>query len=803
VITFCIGTNLIEWHHKTVTRLLFFTYHLVLGLVLLVPRVSFGHSIRPPAAKPSHVVPPDASSQEISRLLGAQKAALQTGDPAAIEASTRSLISKLLRERAKLFLIRGKQTEPIELYRRSLKLQDSPEVRLELASILLRTGHPQEAEAEVAHVLQTEPRNASAWAVQGSALRSLGKEREAADAFSHSLEIKPEVNVAYAFGSALLANHEKEKADRIFRQIISASGNAAIWHVAAGDAYREALYLTDAVEEFKKAITLDPAIGHAQFFLGLTYLQMNEWGPSSQSFEHLRAAVRLAPHEYLSNFYLGALESTDGSDLASSDRHLQVAAHANPNSPEVWLYLGLNAGREKNTAAAKAYLRKAIDLTGTDEARNNYQIRRVYAVLGRILISEGDHVQGNALLARYKSTEQLSIGNSAQAITQSAGTDDARSALSGIAASKTSYPGMKTSEPLKALDATAGPPNSAAAPRTPEENTQLTIAEQRVGELLASSYNDLGTAEARQGEYQLALGDFQEAEHWSTPTPALLHNLGAAAFRTGDFGESARALGLFFQSEGNSARDPAQDDRSHMMLAMSLFSLGRFAEADKAFGAVPALSSQDSRAAYSWAYSLAHSGQQQHANQIADTLVQQDLPSDVMSLVCHLYMDTENYERSAACFRKAYQADPNLKLAHYQVAESLIRLDRPAEAIPELKQELALSPDNPDVRYSLAFALLQSSHKAEAIDLLKELTSSNPTHAQAQYQLGKALLEDGQTLEAVKHLEGAEQSDPSPDYIHYQLQAAYRKAGRIEDADRELRLYKDIKSRSREVTLPH
>jgi len=803
VITFCAGMNLIEWHHKIVTRLVSISSHLVLGLALLLPQVSPAHSIHPPVAKRSLAAPSDASTQEISRLLAAQKAVLQTGDPAAIERSTRSLISKLLSERAKLFLIRGRQTEPIELYYKSLKLQDSPDVRLELASTLLRTGHPQEAEAETAVVLQKDPRNASAWAVRGSAFRSLGKEKEAAEAFSHSLEIKPEVNVAYALGSALLASHEKEKADRIFRQIISASGNAAIWHVAAGDAYREALYLTDAVEEFKKAIALDPAIGHAQFFLGLTYLQMNEWGPSSQSFEHLRAAVRLAPHEYLSNFYLGALESTDGSDLASSDRHLQVAAQANPNSPEVWLYLGLNAGREKNTPAAKAYLRKAIDLTGTDEARNNYQIRRVYAVLGRILISEGDHVQGNALLARYKSTEQLSIGNSAQAIAQSAGADDARSALSGIAAPKASYPGMKTSEPLKALEATTGPANSAGAPRTPEENAQLTLAEQKVGELLASSFNDLGTAEARQGQYQLALGDFQEAEHWSIPTPALLHNLGAAAFRIGDFGESARALGLFFQSEGNAARDPAQDDRSHMMLAMSLFSSGRFAEADKAFGAIPAVTSQDSRAAYSWAYSLAHSGQQQHANQIADTLVQQDLPSDVMSLVCHLYMDTENYERSAACFRKAYQTDPNLKLAHYQVAESLIRLDRPAEAIPELKQELALSPDNPDVRYSLAFALLQNSHKSEAIDLLKDLTSSNPTHAQAQYQLGKALLEDGQTTEAVTHLEQAEQNDPSPDYIHYQLQAAYRKAGRIDDADRELRLYKEIKSRSREVTLPH
>jgi hypothetical protein len=40
------------------------------------------------------------------------------------------------------------------------------------------------------------------------------------------------------------------------------------------------------------------------------------------------------------------------------------------------------------------------------------------------------------------------------------------------------------------------------------------------------------------------------------------------------------------------------------------------------------------------------------------------------------------------------------------------------------------------------------------------------------------------------------------DYVHYQLQAAYRKESRIAEADRELELYKEIKSKSREPTVP-
>ena len=752
-----------------------------------------------PTASPA-TTPDDPSARHLATLLVAQRQALTTGDPLAVAQATRPLLGQLLQEMAKLRLVQGKTPDAVDLYRRSLQQVDSPDTHLELAATLMRTGKPQEAADETMLALNVQPKNAAAWAMRGSALRLAADEKGASDAFSRSLDLEPEVNVAYALGSSLLAQHEKEKANRVFEQIIAASGDAAIWHVAVGDAYREALYLSEAAEEFKKAIAIDPRVGHAEFFLGLTYLQMNQWGPDSRSFQHLREAVRLAPHEYVSNFYLGALESTDGSDLAASDRHLHAAADADPSSPEVWLYLGINAGRERQTAAAKTYLTKAIDLTGADEARNNYQVRRAYFALGRILIAEGNRTEGDALLAKYKRTEQQALSNSASAIAHAAG-DEARSALGSIQPVKPSFPGMKSPDAPNPNEPSAF---STPATHTPEETRNIAASEQKLDELLAAAFNDLGTAEARQGQYQPALADFQQAEMWHSPAPALLRSIGAAAFRLGNYTESARAVQLYLESEQGTAQPSSQDDRSHMMLAMSLFSLGRFADADKAFNSISAVTLQDPRAAYSWAYSLAHSGQQQHANQIADVLAKQPLPSDVMSLVCHLYMDTENYEGSVACYRRAYQADPTLRLAHYQAAESLIRLDRPADAVAELKQELALDPgkDNPDVQYSLAFALLQTSHKPEAMSILESLTAAHPTHAQAQYQLGKALLEDGKIAPSIEHLELAEQNDPAPDYIHYQLQAAYRKAGRTEDADRELRLYRDIKSRNREVTPP-
>ena len=66
--------------------------------------------------------------------------------------------------------------------------------------------------------------------------------------------------------------------------------------------------------------------------------------------------------------------------------------------------------------------------------------------------------------------------------------------------------------------------------------------------------------------------------------------------------------------------------------------------------------------------------------------------------------------------------------------------------------------------------------------------------------MGKAQLDAGQYQPAIEHLEVAARLDPNKDYIHYQLQSAYRKAGRTADADAELKIYRDIKEKKREVS---
>jgi tetratricopeptide (TPR) repeat protein len=328
------------------------------------------------------------------------------------------------------------------------------------------------------------------------------------------------------------------------------------------------------------------------------------------------------------------------------------------------------------------------------------------------------------------------------------------------------------------------------------EKQRLKVREHQLRQILGSSFNDWGTAEAREQQYAEALKHFQDAEKWYASTPGLMRNLGAAAFQQEEYSESARTLASVISVN-------PEDQRSRLMLAMSLFSLERFSEAAKNFAVINDLTMQDARTAYAWAYSLVRTNQPQQANAIADILAARDLSPDVHLLVCKLYTASENYEHAIPCFRTIAAENQEMPGIHYELGATLIRLDKPTDAIPELREELKRNPRDIDAQYDLAYALLETSHKEEALSLLRSVLILNPNYPQAHYQLGKVMLEEGKTEEATEHLEAAAKLDPDDAFVHYQLQVAYRRAGRTEDANKELQRYKDIKASKRESMALH
>jgi tetratricopeptide (TPR) repeat protein len=206
--------------------------------------------------------------------------------------------------------------------------------------------------------------------------------------------------------------------------------------------------------------------------------------------------------------------------------------------------------------------------------------------------------------------------------------------------------------------------------------------------------------------------------------------------------------------------------------------------------------------AYSWAASLVQINKYSDAAALLNKLEKQEASTDILTLVAQLWSQMGDYQHTVQICHRAVQLNPKLLHLHYTAGMALLRLDRPAEAEQEFRDELQLDGENVDAQFHLAFSLLQQSKNEEAVELFKEVLASQPDHPEANYELGKELRIEGRTAESLSYLEEAVRLKPQFEPAHYQLQAAYRAVGRSNDADREARIYRALKEKSRNITLP-
>ena len=737
---------------------------------------------------------PGTAAQELQRRFEAARFALQSGDPSRIIESNQKLIALSLREMARVRSLQNALPQSAELYKQSLNMEENPDARIDLSIVYMRAGRPDDAIFESQKVLFSYPDKARAWHVQGEANVHRGDLKGAIEALEKSVAIQPDLNVYYTLAASYLMTKEKAKAETTFQKII-AGKDTAVLHVMFGDAYGEAGYPDDSLREYLRALEMDPDLPHGHFFAGLAYLRRNEWAPNEEAFNELKKEVQQYPTGYFGNYYMGALLS-GYQRYDESNKYLEVALKAKSDVPEPWLYLGLNAAALEQTEQAQQYLNKAIELTGNDEARNGHQIRRAYIALGRIEIAKGNKKKGTELLNRAREMSNKHVQDSQTAVSSMA----AMSGMGGGAAiapmmvSKEEKHEMRVSfddvEPTAELDASV----LAEGKLKPDQVESVKRKEKELRGILGSAYNDWGTAEARQQQYGAALQRFQDAEKWDPSTPGLMRNLGFAAFRAGALREAIRAL----RAESGKNRDP----KVRSMLAAALMSSGEVEEAVKEFRQLGEGIYADPRLAYGYAMSLAKMNNPQEATVVLNRLMTLNPPPEMLLQIGQVYGDIGDDERALGAFKRAAQADPNLQGVSYNAGLALIHLNRSAEAVPEFEMAVKQNPADGAAQYNLAFALLQIQQRDRAMKVLQELVEAHPDHALGHYQLGKELLLAGQTDEALPYLEKAVALDSSKEFIHYQLQAAYRKKGRNEDAERELKIYRELKAKSRELKLP-
>jgi tetratricopeptide (TPR) repeat protein len=799
LVTFAFGHNLpVGFVRRT------FLVHCFGSLLLVFSLQGFAAAQSPPVrgnpqkqagSLPQRTPPaPDALQQRLEEAASAR----ESGNPDSIARANLRVIALALHQFGNLRAVEGAFPQAIELYHRSLDLEDSADTHVALAITYLYANRPDDSLAEAAKALLAEPNNARAFNIQGKAWMKKRDYPKAISSLARSVELHPDFEAAYALGTCFLSLKDpesKQQAAEVFSRIVESVGDSGSLHVLFGRAYRNAEMVDDAIRELRRAVALDTRTPHAHYFLGLSLLWKNEWTDTPEIRQEFVTELHNFPRDFLANYFLGYLDSNDRR-YEEANLHLNAAKEIDPSWPEPWLFLGLNAYAQGNLQQAESFLLKSVELTGKDESRGSYQVRRAYITLGRILTASGRAAEAAPYLDRARELQNKSLAEAQQFVAGKAADEGAVSAAAVVAL-------LDHQDEEKV--ATSDQPVDPSAPLESSVLLQSGLSEEkrkaaeneenRFRLILGTSFNDLATSEAVRRNYSSALSHYQESERWDPSIPGLLRNLGVAAFRAQNYPEAIRALSAAL------VENPS-DNPVRAMLGSAYFASDDYVNVVKTISPLGERAMRDPAVGYSWAVSLARLGDLKQATQVLQEYQKSDLSLDAILLVGQLWADMTDYARAVETFHNALDRDPSSMKAHYYAGLALVRWEHSDEAAEEFKAALNLSPDDPDAKNGLAFVYLEHGKQAEAAELFRSVVASHPENGNANYQLGKILLDGGSVKEAIAHLEVAAHALPQSDYVHYQLQAAYRKDSRIEDADRELQLYKELKARNRQASIP-
>jgi tetratricopeptide (TPR) repeat protein len=729
---------------------------------------------------------------DLNQRIEAANAAQNSGDPVAIAKANRRLLAFTLQIMGQLRVSEGAYAQGLQLYRNSLDFEPLPGIHANMSVAAQLAGDQDEAITQAKLARQADPTDPRNDITLGRAYLAKKDYADADRILTGAMRLHPDISTLYLLAVSWLNAGQpdsRKRADAVFEQMKDIAGDSGSLHVLIGRAYRDANLMPDAVAQFKRAIELDPSTPHAHYFMALASLSMNEWQPTPLAQSELGKEIQYHPDDFLANYMLGFLLSSQR-QYAVSDKYLKTAASLNPVWPEPYLYMGLNAYAQGNDKDAEPLLRKAVELTGTDESRSNYQIRRAYVDLGRILAKSGREQEADTFAVKARDLENKVMRQTQQqatALLLSEG-GNASNMAGTVPLEKQDHPSLASAS----VDATArvDAATIANSSLTPAQRDHAKDAEDTLRPILGQSYSDLATSEAIQKNYADALTYYQQAERWKPDISDLSKNLGQAAYRAENYSEAARGLSQAVEENPNSLALRA-------LLGMSYFELKDYGQAATAFYPLGEAGMSDSTVGYAWAASLAKVGDLKDATQVLTIYQNNQLSPEGLILVGQLWIEIGDYDHATSTLRQALAANPSLPRAHYYIAMADIHAERWLEARTELNAELALTPNDPDGLYNLGFVDLQEAKNGDAMKLFSQVVTQHPDYANAQYELGKLLMDNGKIQDALPHLEAAAKLSPDKDYVHYQLQAAYRRLSRTADADRELAVYQDIKAKSR------
>ena len=696
------------------------------------------------------------------------------GDLTAAEAEYTAILSETYYTLGKILLAQPNYPESVAALEAAANYHsDSNEVLIDLAIGYFHLEKYDKALDALGKTIARNPRSVGARHMLGKTYFMLGDFERATTELQTALNSSPkDYDVEYTLGLAYLKRREIPSARRIYDHMVEQLGNRPQLRVLIGRAYRETGFLPEAIEEFKKAVALDPQFPRVHYYLGLTYLLKDGTDKLGDAKQQFKIELAAHPEEFFANYYLGIAATVERNWQVAAE-YLQKASAIQPENPDPYFFLGqAYQGLEQNDKAIEA-LKKTIALN-PNLKHNDYQVTNAHYRLGQSLVKLGLTKEGQAELKIAADLKTAAFKRDEAKVT-----------------AFTSSEGNKLSELLAPeglmADSSSGDKKTAAALQSEGDFYKKVIA---------AAHNNIGLLRAERQDFRNAAEQFRFATKWDPKLEGVNFNLGLAYYKAELYRDALQPL-------ENELKARPDNLVVKQLLGLSYFMTDSYPQASALLTEVVAAKPNDSTLYYPLALSLINEKKTDAANQV----IQQMVSVGGNSPQLHILLGRASYDEGDSAkaieeLQSALTLDNKVLLAHFYSGVVYLKLGKFEEARKEFEAELTLNPSDLQAKYDLGYVCLAAQDFPRGIKLMREIIAAKPELADAHYELGKALLQQGDVKRSIESLEIAAKLDPDKAHIHYQLGRAYLAVGRRSDGDAQLEISKQLKEKERTQTNP-
>jgi len=562
---------------------------------------------------------------------------------------------------------------------------------------------------------------------------------------------------------------------------------------AAQNAQRDKDYAT-AEREYQAVLALVPDFAEVHMNLGLLYQLQDR---PSEAMVELRRALKINPALAGANFFLGVDYCKLG-EGAKAISYLKAALHAEPNRPDIWLWLATAQEVSGQLQAEVVTLHRALQLQPND-ADLLYLLGSTYERLGKKEVAHLEKVAPDASRSEQLLAESYAASNEwPTAVIHFKNALAASPERAGLHAElgEVLLRAGKVNPAIREFDEELrrNPGNLLALVRRGEVRLIQDNVDAALQDWEKATAIDVEQTEKILGLRETGFGD-SALEQLPDSTREKIQKL-RTALQDQDSPAAHLALAFLAEQNGNASQAAAESSLAASTAKPNIAG-GTCTEADvkralqrEQFSkiapcAARVLTSQTPADFRIWvASALLQAGQSEAALKALEGLSAADSATAEAT-----YWRARCYEKLAtAAYLRLYRANPDSYRLHQLMGDLEAAKGDDAKAIEEYQAAVALRPSSPNLHYSLGHLLWKDLRVPEARAELEAELALNPRHLGALNDLGDTYLLEHQPNKALPYLQRALSADSGNPDLHRDLGTAYTELGDYRKAEEQFKI---------------